>query len=351
MRRYKSLLSGSAVMFLLGIALVLGSTGCSTPPKEAKQEASSTNAISTPVLEEVNTQPETTGLDSTQPETKQPESVKKITMKLYFARKDNSAVPYEKREIEVKDGAIMRAAIGALLQGPVNSELRKTIPDGTKLLGIKREGKVAVLDFSKEYTKVNGLSEITERASIVNTLTEIPGIEKVHIFVEGKDYIGPSGMPFGEMRRFQLDKDGYPLKGTVKPITVYFGNSNADAVVPEKREVCVTEGEKLEKIVFEELKSGPQTKGHYPVIPEGTSLISVETRDGICYLNLSKEFIDNSHVGSAGESMILNSIVNSLTELPGVKKVQFLIEGQKRKVYSHMVIDQPIARNESMIQK
>jgi hypothetical protein len=36
-----------------------------------------------------------------------------------------------------------------------------------------------------------------------------------------------------------------------------------------------------------------------------------------------KEFVDNSPGGTAGESMTLNSVVNSLTELSYVKKIQF----------------------------
>lgn len=276
---------------------------------------------------------------------------KVIAMNLYFATLDNSAVPKEKREVTVKDGAVMRAAIEALLEGPKSSELRKTIPDGTKLLGIKRDGSTAVVDFSKEYTQVNGVAEIVENTSVVNTLTEIQGIEKVKILVEGKDLIAPSGMPYGEMSRVALDAQGRPASGEMKTLTLYFGNSNADAVVAEKREVAVTKGGSLEKAIFQELMKGPKTKGLEPVIPKGTKLLSVETKDGLCTLNLSKEFIDNSPGGTAAESMTINSVVNSLTGLANVKKVQFLIEGKKRETYTHVIFDQPFSRNEAIIQK
>jgi len=278
-------------------------------------------------------------------------NVKKISMKLYFANKDNSAVPYEAREVEVKDGAIMRAAIEELLKGPQDKNLRKAIPDGTRLLGINRKDNLAVVDFSKEYTAANDIAEVVERISVVNTLTEISGIEKVKILVEGKALIGPSGEPFGELTRTALDKNGYPIPGEMKTITLYFGNDNADKVVAEKRQVAVTQGEALEKVIFEELKKGPARNGLHPVIPEGTRLLWVKTKDGICTLNLSREFVDNAPGGSAGESMTLNSIVNSLTELSQVKKVMFLIEGEKREVYEHVIFDEPFSRNEEIIQK
>ncbi|MCX7841893.1 MAG: GerMN domain-containing protein [Clostridia bacterium] len=276
---------------------------------------------------------------------------KMIKMTLYFTNSDNSALLPEAREILVKDGAIMRAAVNALIEGPENPELKQTIPEGTRLIGIKRTGNVAVVDFSKEYYKAQGIAEIVERASIVNTLTEIAGIDKVRILVEGKDLIGPSGNPLGEMSRFSLDSRGNPLPGEKKIVTVYFSNSNADKLVPEKREITVNKGDGLEKHIFQELAIGPKKQGLYPVIPQGTKLIAVTTKDGVCTVNLSQQFVDNNKSGTAGESMTIYSIVNSLTELHEVKKVQFLINGKKRDVYLHLVFDEPFTRNEDLIQK
>ena len=139
-----------------------------------------------------------------------------------------------------------------------------------------------------------------------------------------------------------------------KTIIVYFGNSNADAVVPEKRVIDLKEGVSLEQLVFEELQKGPSNKKLWPVIPEGTKFLSAKTEKGVCTLNLSREFIDNTHTGSAGEAMIINSIVNTFTEpsvFPGVQKVQFLIDGQVRDAFIHMAFDQPIPRNESIISR
>ncbi|GAE87569.1 GerMN domain-containing protein [Acetivibrio straminisolvens] len=136
-----------------------------------------------------------------------------------------------------------------------------------------------------------------------------------------------------------------------KTITLYYSNSNADKVVAEKREVEISKNTQIEKIVFEELQKEPKTEGLYAVIPNGTKLLSASTEGGICTLDLSKEFVDNSPGGSAGELMTLYSIINTMTELPGIDKVQFLIEGQKRDVYIHAVFNEPFKRNEEVIGK
>lgn len=171
----------------------------------------------------------------------------------------------------------------------------------------------------------------------------------VRILVEGEDLIGPSGQPYGELSRVDLDDSILSQSAKKETITLYFGDSEAEFVVPEKREVELEAGKSIEEVVMKELIKGPEKAGIDSVIPEGTRLISVETKDGICNLNLSKEFIDNNYTGSAGETMTVYSVVNSLTELPGVNKVQFLIEGEKREVYLHMAFDAPIGRDENII--
>ena len=139
------------------------------------------------------------------------------------------------------------------------------------------------------------------------------------------------------------------IKKSIINLTLYFPNPNADCVVPEKRQVEVQSGAKLEKIIFEELQKGPEGSDKVSIIPQGSKLLSVETKDGLCQLDLSSEFVDNNPGGTAFETVLINSIVNSLTELPTVQKVQFLIEGEKREIYTHAIFDMPFERNEDFI--
>ena len=66
------------------------------------------------------------------------------------------------------------------------------------------------------------------------------------------------------------------------------------------------------------------------------------------YVNLSRDFIKKK--GSISEPIIIYSIVNSLTELDGVKKVQFLIEGEKINEYNgDLDFSKPFERNTDFI--
>lgn len=276
---------------------------------------------------------------------------KTIKVNLFFPTTDNSALKMEEREIRVVDGAILKASVLALAEGPKTAGLRNPIPEGTKILGISIHDKVAVVDFTGEFLHTNGLEEVTARLSVVNTLTQIAGIEKVRLHIDGEEMIGPSGMPLGDMEPAVLNADGTPAAGRIMTATLYFSDSQAEYLVGEKRDVTVNEGDKPEAAVIRELFKGPQTDDLWDAIPEGTKLLSVNTKDGLCTIDLSGEFVDNSPGGTASERMAIYSVVNSLTSLEGVKKVQFLINGKKREIYTHMIFDKPIARDNDIIAK
>lgn len=140
-----------------------------------------------------------------------------------------------------------------------------------------------------------------------------------------------------------------PVQKETVNLTLYFSNPSAECVVPTQRLVEIMQGEKVEEVIFKELQKGPEGMGEGSIIPEGTRLLSLKVDNGICYLDLSKEFVENNPGGTAFESVLINSIVNSLTELPHIEKVQFLIEGAKREVYTHLVFNEPFERNESFI--
>ncbi len=276
---------------------------------------------------------------------------KLIKVTLYFPTIDNSALKTEVRDVRVVEGAILKACILALGEGPESQLLRNPIPGGTVIRGISIKERVAIVDLSEEFLNSSGLDEVTSRLSIVNTLTGIDGVDKVRLRIEGEDMIGPSGMPLGDMEPAELDADGYPVPGEIRTITLYFSDNQAMYVVAEKREVSLSKGVSPEEKALIELMAGPRTDELWSAIPDGTRLLSVSTKGGVCTVNFSKEFVENSPGGTASERMAIYTVVNTLTSLEGVQKVQFLIEGKKQEIYTHAVFDEPFEREESIIAK
>jgi spore germination protein GerM len=72
----------------------------------------------------------------------------------------------------------------------------------------------------------------------------------------------------------------------------------------------------------------------------------------VAYVDFSKEIQTKHWGGSSGEAMTIFSVVNSLARLPGVEKVQFLVEGKvQESLVGHADTTQPIAPNWNLVKK
>lgn len=131
-------------------------------------------------------------------------------------------------------------------------------------------------------------------------------------------------------------------------VALYFAHQNGDYLVSEKREIVMVPG--LARAAVQELINGPKTEGLSRTIPEGTKLRDINIQDGLCTVDLSKEFRDNHWGGSSGELLTVYSIVNTLTQFPTVESVEVLVEGQRIDTLAgHMDLSVPVYRNSDMI--
>lgn len=114
-----------------------------------------------------------------------------VTVSLYFGLASNETLVTETRVVEVVDETVdIGKVIELLLEGPRDPRYVRVIPQGVRLLDWHLEGKVAVLNFSRELAERHpggSFAELQTVFSIVNTVTSIPGVEAVRILVEGEE--------------------------------------------------------------------------------------------------------------------------------------------------------------------
>ena len=132
-----------------------------------------------------------------------------------------------------------------------------------------------------------------------------------------------------------------------KKIALYFADSQGLKLKKEMRKMA-DEYSSPEEAVVSELIKGSNEKERVSVMPEGTRLIGISTEDGLCTVNLSSEFIDNSNGGSAFDTLSVYSVVNSLCALDNVDKVQFLIDGKTVEVYGNFIFDEPFEADDNL---
>lgn len=73
------------------------------------------------------------------------------------------------------------------------------------------------------------------------------------------------------------------------------------------------------------LLKGPDSDDAKSVFPSGTKILNVTVTDGVCYVNLDSAFLKTPT--GINSNVVLYAIVNSLTELDNINKVQILVDG------------------------
>jgi len=141
------------------------------------------------------------------------------------------------------------------------------------------------------------------------------------------------------------DSINYPIinpmpEGYQVAIHLFYPQKHYDILKEEVRIVNL-ENKKLETVVIEELLKGTQKSEFRNIIPNGVKVLSVYLQDDIAYVNFNKALIKED-LDESEEAFIIYSIVNSLTKIENIDKVQILIEGEKREKLNRYKINEPI---------
>ncbi len=279
-----------------------------------------------------------------------------VQITLYFANSQRNTLVEEQREITIGDKSIIsgRDIMEELLKGPLVSDNKAVIPKNTTLISYTQNKGCATVNLSSDYytyadSDNKDAIELLARYSIVSSLCTLSYINRVKILIDGNDLINAQGDVVGEISINDIISSDNRENGTAeKFITLYFSDKNAEYMYPERRRVQLVDNS-IEKTIVTELISGTKSNDLTSVIPSDTKVLNVETKEGICFVNLSEDFVTKSSGSSAADLMTVYTIVNSLTELENVDKVQFLVDGSKLELYHDMLFSDPFERDDSFI--
>lgn len=108
--------------------------------------------------------------------------------KLYFAnKKGDKLIEYVANIKYTGTESIEELVILQLIKGPAKAGMYATVPKGTQLLNISKSDGICTIDFNEQFTeKLPNISEKVAIYSIVNTLVELPDINKVQFTINSK---------------------------------------------------------------------------------------------------------------------------------------------------------------------
>ena len=256
------------------------------------------------------------------------EEKKEGEYQIYYLNMDKTKLVPEAYDSSGAEGEeLLMELLDRLKSAPESSKLRQTIPANVEVKGISINGDYLFINFGDKYKDMTPTEEVLVRAGIVRTLLQA-GVCSVAAFtVDSEPLLSHDGTLVGTMTSDSfVENPGKQINGSVETnLTLYFASADGMSLIKETRNVHYSSNISMEKLVMEQLVEGPKSSLLQGTIPSGTTLISVSQVDGVCYVNVSESFRTQS--ATVPEEITLYSIVNSLTELPGVSKVQLVING------------------------
>lgn len=233
---------------------------------------------------------------------------------------------------------------------PADYDLRPALSEDVEVISTSLKDGVLLVDFGAGYYKTTGREEILRRAAIVRTLDQIEGVNEISFTVEGAAINDSKGVPIGVMTSDMfIDNAGDEINSYERTkLKLYFADAEGTGLVETSQTVAYNSNISMEKLVCEHIISGPLSEGAGPVTDPDVRIMAVTTKDGICYVNLSKEFLTKQ--GKLTDEVVLYSFVNSLTELPNVNKVQFMIDSETEISFGdHSYLNAPFERNLELV--
>ena len=114
-------------------------------------------------------------------------NIQTASITLYFANKKGTKLVQEVQEVHYSSNiSLEKLVLEQLLKGPSGKKMRSAIPDGTKLLGVSVSEGTCFVNLNEGFLSQNfDVSEPIVIYSIVNSLAELPNVNKVQISVNG----------------------------------------------------------------------------------------------------------------------------------------------------------------------
>ena len=118
-------------------------------------------------------------------------------------------------------------------------------------------------------------------------------------------------------------------------VSLYFVSNENNDLVPEARlidikEIINTPYEKLVNLLIE----GPKNDKNKKIIPDNTTLLKSFIEGDCVTLDFSSEFLNYNKEDEKEKNNLINTLVNTLTELTEVNKVKILVNGESAEEFN-----------------
>lgn len=211
------------------------------------------------------------------------------------------------------------------------------MPEYVVIEDVTLDSDIVSVYFNKGYNDMPDEAELLLRMGLVKTITQLPEIKYVQIYVENAvaQYSDGKSMWLLDADDFVDDSVSGMASIEWREVDLYYSNSLGDKLVRKRQKIAYSKNVSLEKVVMERLISGPSDSETEPTLPSNLKLLSISVVDSVCYVNLDSSFL--TEMVNVSSEIPVYSIVNTLCSLKGISSVQIMINGDTTKAYRDTV--------------
>lgn len=279
---------------------------------------------------------------------------------VHYVNRDATAVLYYLYETQSTEKAdILQELLAELETVPEKLEYTPPLAGDFTVIGYEITEGQLILNFDENYKKQEMITEILNRAAIVRTLMQVPEVQHISFLVNGEPLMDASGNVVGVMNLDTfIDNEGNEINAYERvKLQLYFASEEGNKLTAVTRNVVYSSNFSPERQVVEEIIAGPQAYdihaaknvSAHPVMNPSTKIISVNIRDGVCYVNLDSGFMNQIY--DVSPEIPIYALANSLVELSNVNKVQISVNGETNVNYTESIsLSTPFERNLDLVE-
>lgn len=262
---------------------------------------------------------------------------------------DKAATKVVGHDFEPSDNAedkIINEMLIELGKSSKDGKMIAPIPDNTAVNKFNLTDGILTIDFSDAYVNLEQRKEILSRAAIVKTLAQIESVEYVAFTVNGQPLVTPAGLTPGLMKPDDfVGNFGAKLdNSSIGDFRIYFADESGTMLKQYEINDAEYGGYSQEEFVLNQLVKGPQESGFTQTLSKDVKINNVVTINNICYVDFGNSFMDEQ--GKVSDQLVIYSVVNTLSEINGVHKVQISVNGDSSLKYNGTIsLVEPFTRN------
>lgn len=273
--------------------------------------------------------------------------------RIYYVNQEEKKITSEEYRSEEKDATVLMSDyLEKLTKNGKEKGNFAAIPSEIEINQFDITDGIATVDFSETYSKLSVQREVLCRSAVVFTLTQIDEVEYVAFTVNEVPLRQKDGKLVGTMKAsdFVADLGGGINTYATADFTLFFANSNG-SMLKEYKLMDAKYGEKSkERFIVEQLIEGPKEKGYTATLSSNLKLINIVTANNICYVDFEENFLTEQ--SEVANELVIFSIVNSLSELNEIHKVQISVNGDSMvKYHDEIPLTEPFIRNLDLIEE